>query len=428
MNRIKSVSLCLAALVALSASSAHAVTELTGNTDGGAFFRIVVPDAWNGGLVIWNHGFSLSPIGPVSDLGPLADLQLSEGYAVAASSYQQFGWALFKTKNDLQNLYSVFAANFGEPSHIFLNGASLGGIVTAQAIENANLPNVVGAYSICGAVAGSRNWDGALDIRLTYDAVCSNTPAAFIDGNQTGLPEPGFPTYLIPPGITPLTNEIFMVIKINACMGILVPDEFRTPQQWANLITFLTSTTIPGSFIPADLGFALFGLSDLIWNQAKLNGRQGVYNAGVTYSVPSVNETIRRAWPHAGGVNRLQRNFTPTGNVGDVKIVSIHTDKDGLVVVENESEYASVVPAENLTTAIAVEAAPSHCGFTAAETAAGWEALRGWVAGQPQPSAADIQGTCQYLEGVAGVPGPCRIDPSYVINDLDTRIPPRTLY
>ena len=101
MNRIKGISLFLAALVALSASSAHAVTELNGNTDGGAFFRIVVPDAWNGGLVIWNHGFSLSPIGPVSDLGPLSGLQLDEGYAVAASSYQQYGWALFKTKNDI---------------------------------------------------------------------------------------------------------------------------------------------------------------------------------------------------------------------------------------------------------------------------------------------------------------------------------------
>ena len=41
---------------------------------------------------------------------------------------------------------------------------------------------------------------------------------------------------------------------------------------------------------------------------------------------------------------RLLENFTPTGRVGDVKIVSLHTDKDGLVIVENESEYAATVP------------------------------------------------------------------------------------
>jgi hypothetical protein len=136
-------------------------TVLTGVTDGGAYFKIVVPDDWNGDLVIQNHGFSLSPIGPVGDLGMFAAYQLSQGYAVAASSYQQIGWALFKTKNDNQNMVAVFTANFGTPNDVIVGGGSLGGIVTAQAIEKANLGNVVGAYPVCGAVAGSRNWDGA---------------------------------------------------------------------------------------------------------------------------------------------------------------------------------------------------------------------------------------------------------------------------
>jgi hypothetical protein len=428
MKRVNIALLSLAVALALSATSAHALTEMTGNTDGGAFFKIVVPDDWNGDLVIWNHGFSLSPIGPVSDLGPLAPLQLSEGYAVAASSYQQFGWALFKTKNDMQNMYSVFKANFGVPNQVFLNGASLGGIVTAQLVEKAHIGNVVGAYPICGAVAGSRNWDAGIDTRLTYDAVCANTPSAFIDGGGQGLPEPGFPTYVIPPGTSPLDNEVTMALKVNECMGILTPEDFRTPQQQANLVAFLTETQFPASFILTDMGFALFGLSDLIWNRAKLNGKQGVGNVGVTYDIPAIDASIERVSTNPGGANRLGRNYTPSGVVGDVKIVSMHTDQDGLVIVENESEYASVVPASNLTTAIVVESAPSHCGFTPAETVAGWESLRGWVAGQPQPSAASVQGTCQFLEaGGVGepVPGPCRIDPAYVIPDMDGRVPPR---
>ena len=428
MKRSSIASLLSTVSLALIASSAHAVTEMTGNTDGGAFFRIVVPDAWNGDLVIWNHGFSLSPIGPVSDLGPLAALQLSEGYAVAASSYQQFGWALFKTKNDMQNMYSVFKANFGEPNQVFLNGASLGGIVTAQLIENAHIGNVVGAYPICGALAGSRNWDAGIDIRLVYDAICANTPAAFIDGGGTGLPAPGFPTYVIPPGSSPLDNEVTMALKINACMGILTPPNFRTPQQQANLVAFLTETGLPGSFILIDMGFALFGLSDLIWNRAKLDGKQGMGNIGVTYDIPAIDASIERVATNPGAANRLGRNYTPSGAVGNVKIVSLHTDQDGLVIVENESDYAEVVPASNLTTAIVVEGAPSHCGFTDAEVVSGWESLRGWVAGQPQPTAASLQGTCQFLAaGGAGVPvpGPCRIDSSYVIDDMDGRVPPR---
>ena len=58
----------------LFTANANAQTVLDGQSDGGAYFRIVVPDVWNGDLVIWNHGFSLGPIGPVTDLGPLRDV------------------------------------------------------------------------------------------------------------------------------------------------------------------------------------------------------------------------------------------------------------------------------------------------------------------------------------------------------------------
>jgi len=72
------------AMMGGGAGFARADTVLEGNSNGGAFFEFVLPDAWNGDLVIYNHGFSLAPIGPVADLGPLAGLQLAQGYAVAA--------------------------------------------------------------------------------------------------------------------------------------------------------------------------------------------------------------------------------------------------------------------------------------------------------------------------------------------------------
>jgi hypothetical protein len=391
-------------------------TELTGVTDGGAFFKIVVPDAWNGDLVIQNHGFSLSPIGPVGDLGALAALQLSEGYAVAASSYQQIGWALFKTKNDNQNMVAMFKANFGEPNNVLVGGGSLGGIVTAQAIEKANLGNVVGAYPVCGAVAGSRNWDAGFDIRLIYDTVCADVPTSFIPGGPTGLPAPGFPDY-------PLSN-LQMALAVNECMGILAPPGFRTPSQAAHLATFLAATQIPESFVLTDIGYGVFAMSNVIFDPAKLDGKQGIGNIGVTYPDPDIDNAIERVAVNPGAANRLEKNFTPKGNVGDVKIVSIHTSGDGLVIVENEKEYQDVVPASNLTVAIVNEAPlSSHCGFTGAETVAGWESLRGWVAGGPQPTVTSIQGMCLALAPIFG--GPCRFDPTFVIPDMDGRVMPR---
>ncbi len=387
-------------------------TELTGERKG-AFFRIVVPDNWNGDLVIWGHGFSLSPLEDPPDLGPLAALQLSEGYAVAASSYSQVGWALFRTVRDYRTLIKIFKKNFGKPKPILLNGASLGGIVTAQALEKRpGGATFAGAYPFCGALAGSRSLDGAYDIRLIYDVICGGV--APIPGGATGLPAPGHPGSPI---------SIFdTLLATNACMG--VPFGGGLPGAAARLAQFTAVTTLPVSFVAGDMVFGTHAVSNLIFEKRKLKGGQGLTNVGVVYSDPAIDASIERVAAKKGARKRLQRNFTPKGRVGNTKIVSIHTDGDGLVVVEQEQPYRDTVPASNLTIAIVDEAGNTHCGFTEAEIVSGWESLRAWVAGAPQPSATNIQNTCLVLEGL-GAGGPCRFDPSFVIPDLDTRIPPR---
>ena len=121
MQRLVGMIALVAGFVGAVATASYGDTVKEGTTAGGAAFKIVVPTNWNGDLVIYNHGFSLSQVQQVTDLGPLSAVQLAEGYAVAASGYQQFGWALFKTKNDLQNMVSVFKANFKKPKRVFLN-------------------------------------------------------------------------------------------------------------------------------------------------------------------------------------------------------------------------------------------------------------------------------------------------------------------
>ena len=388
-------------------ATARADTELTGQA-GQAFYRIVVPDPWNGDLVIWNHGFSLSPPGPVTDLGPLAPLQLAEGYAIAASSYRMSGWALFKTNQDLEALYQTFVGHFGAPGRVLVTGASLGGAVTAAAIESAELGNVVGAYSLCGALAGSRNWDLGVDVRIIYDTVCANTFFATIPGGPEGLPA----------GSTLTSTHV--ALAVNECMGVLTHPDLRTPTQRSNLADFRSLTGVPENFVLTVMGYVTFGLADLVHDQAKLRGRVGTGTAGVTYGEP-LDSMIPRYEAHRGAAHRLDANYSPSGDVRGAKIVTLHTDKDALMVVENEDAYASVVPAANLTVAVAVETIPSHCGFSEREVIAGWESLRSWVAGGPQPTPASIQAACQVIPASGG----CRIDPAYVVPAVDTRMLPR---
>jgi len=409
---------CLLTLVlAIAPLAASAQTELTGQTPGGAFYRIRVPAGWNptDGLVIWNHGFSLSEPSPNPSLGPLADVQLAQGYAVAASSYRLAGWAVFQTHLDNRELLDVFETEFGSPDQILLTGASLGGIVTARDLEAGLLTPVAGALPICGALAGSRLWEGALDLRLLYDHVCGDVPGAAIPGGAEGLPFP------LPAEI----NELSVGLAVNVCTGVALPEDLRESQQQARLDTLLEVTGLPESFLLTDMGFATFALSDLVHDPAKLNGGAALGNSEVDYGDAAVDAGIERVEADPAARQTLLDNYTPTGAVGDAKIVSIHTDKDGLVLVENESEYANVVPAGRLTTAVVVEDEPSHCDFTEAEVLAAWEVLRGWVAGGPQPTAADLQSTCQGLAGGGQASGPCRFDPSFVIPDLDGRIRPR---
>ena len=238
-------------------------------------------------------------------------------------------------------------------------------------------------------------------------------PGAFIPGGAEGLPA----------DFTP--DPISFDLAVNTCTGILGPPAFRSSEQAERLATILRVTTIPENFLLTDMGFATFGLSDLVHDKRKLNGKIGAGNEDVIYSDPVIDAGIQRVEPNNGANGRLRRNFTPAGEVGAVKIVSLHTDKDGLVIVENETEYANVVPAANLTTAIVVEGTPSHCGFTPGELVAGWESLRGWVAGGSQPSAASIQETCQLLEFLGVAQGPCRIDSTFVLGSFDERVPPR---
>ncbi len=414
---LKRLSPVAVAALLLFAGHAGAQTVLSGQTASGAFYRVEVPGGWQGadGLVIWNHGFDLAAVGELTheDLGPLVDSQLAEGYAVAASSYGLPGWALFTTLQDLRELVEEFESAIGVPDQVLVHGASLGGIVTAQAIEQGELGNVVGAFALCGAMAGSRLWDGALDLRLLYDFVCAGVPGAQIPGGAGGLPFPPDPDF----------DELDLALAVEICTGVLTP--FPTSGQEARLARLLALTGIPESFLLTDMGFATFALHDLVFDPAKLDGAMAMDNAGVDYGDPAVNAGVERVTADPAARFFLNGHFTPVGDVGVVKIVSIHTDKDGLVLVENQSEYAAVVPAGNLTTAIAVEESPSHCDFTEAEVLAAWEALRAWVSGSPQPTAASLQADCGDLVTAGTALGPCRFDPAFVVPNLDGRVRPR---
>ena len=407
------------------AEEADAQRTIRGQSPGGAYYRIRVPDDWApaDGLVIYNHGFDLGEPEPNPSLGPLLQVQLDQGYAVAASSYSSNGWALFRTRQDLRELVAVFDENFGKPDSIILWGGSLGGIVTSQGAEMDDLGNVVGAYALCPPLYGARVWRAALDLRLAYDVVCEDVSGGRIPGGEGGLP-----FYLDPGDIDSVLGDLSVGLvgaAVNICTGAELSPFMRSDGQQERLDRLMTLGQIPTTdFFILNMGYATFGISDLFRDPNKLNERNGLGNVGVVYPDAELNERIARVTPDPFAALELRLNFTPTGRVGNTKVLTTHTDKDGLVFVEHQTEYLRRMPATNVVSAVVVEDEPTHCNYTQAEAVAGWNELRDWIAGSPKPTVAQIQQSCEALTSI-GVEGPCRYDPNFTAPGMETRIFPR---
>lgn len=413
--------LCLFGILFSFQNSVAQITELQGQTDSGAFYSIAVPEGWSAekGLVIWNHGYQgymTTAPEPNPSLGPLADIVLSQGYAMAASSYSQTGWAVFKSHIDNQQLLEKFGELIGQPEKIFIQGGSLGGIVSLRDLEAGLIPEVDGALLLCGAVAGASNWYDAFDLRMVYEAVCSDESSAKLPTeNWFEQPEP-------------IIGELDFLDSLERCTGYLsteyidIPfgELLRSSEQNQRLNKILSLTGIEIDFLLLNLGYAVFEIPNLVNDASKLNGAKPFGNAGVDYGDEEINRLVQRSAALPSARKNFLENYSPNGNIGATKLVSIHTSRDGLVKVENQQVLKNLVGSAQLTTAIVVEEKASHCGFTDDEAEAAWNSLVGWVDTDLQPTGQDILNSCQQANSD---PAQCRYDPRYQIGDTLSAFP-----
>jgi dienelactone hydrolase len=106
-----------------------------GQNDGG-LYRVEIPEAWNGDLVLYAHGFvsNAGPQGSLLRVGntPIRDHLVRNGYAWAASSYRCNGYVPGQGLVDTMALTGLFTKlNDGRaPQRVYLTGTSMGGHVT----------------------------------------------------------------------------------------------------------------------------------------------------------------------------------------------------------------------------------------------------------------------------------------------------------
>jgi pimeloyl-ACP methyl ester carboxylesterase len=180
----------LLALLLLPATTvpAESACDPDGVQASGSIYRICMPTSgYNGMLVVWAHGFqdAGTPVSiPEDQLCAngfcIPDIVNDLGFAFATNSYSKTGLAILEGQADILDLVHIFAAQEGQPSKIYLVGASEGGAITALSLEQH--PKVFSAgLAVCGPV-------GHFPYQINYFADARVTFEYFFPGIIPGDP------------------------------------------------------------------------------------------------------------------------------------------------------------------------------------------------------------------------------------------------
>ena len=377
------------------ASAQTGVTTYTGTLPDGATYLIEVPANWNGTLFLYSHGY-VPPLpgslNPPQDVGDPATrvFMLSNGFALAGSSFATTGWAVEQALPDQIAVLDDFTKNVGAAKHTVAWGHSLGGMITAGLIQR--YPDRFdAALPMCGVLSGGvATWNTALDSAFAFKTLLApgsglelvhiNDPA----GNLTSAE-----VALAVPQTTPQGRARLALVSALAdgpgWFTPLSPEPARTDFAGQEMNQFLWADKVDFPFIfafRAELEARAQGNPS--WNTGVDYGRQFEHSrdaaevralyeqAGLDLEadLKMLNETVRiSADPMA--TEYLERNITYNGKI-HIPVLTLHTTGDGLVVVENESAFRQVVREEGNGEFLrrTFVARAGHCAFTPAETIA----------------------------------------------------------
>jgi pimeloyl-ACP methyl ester carboxylesterase len=334
MSRSIVLGALLATRLVWAESAAAAVSNCLpdGTQAGGAAYRICMPalGQWNGDLVLFAHGYVAfnEPIGIPEDQLMLPDgtsipgIANALGYAFAVTSYSKNGLAVLEGVADLRDLVTVFTTAVGPPQHVYLVGASEGGIITALAVEQ--FPDTfAGGLSTCGPIGNfHKQIEYVGDFRVVFDY--------FFPGLLPGKADE-IPAQLIDHWETVYTPLIKAVIAAN-------------PDRVAEL---LAVTRAPVGLDPATVEETVLGVlwySTFATNDAKqVLGGQPFSNRFRWYSRSAndflLNLLVDRFDADPAPLVEIQQKYQTTGRL-TAPLVTMHTLGDQIIPYWHEPRYA----------------------------------------------------------------------------------------
>jgi pimeloyl-ACP methyl ester carboxylesterase len=357
----------------------------------GAAWIAQVPDDWNGDLVIYAHGFRGDTSRLTVDPPPAFEFLVSQGYAWAASSYRRNdydpGIGVIDTKNLTRHMQSMLG---GDLDKTYLTGASMGGHVTAAAIEQ--YPQFYdGAMPICGVLGDVELFDYFADYSLAAAAY------AGLDADAFAYPDEQWSSSTVPDiqaglSFAPGASWAFALNQQGAAFK-----DFVEVGSGGDRVTYDFAWQFWHSPLN-QAGNFMFNLSEGDGTIANRSGSVAqtsdtVYAEEYGPQFASLDSVIKRV----DAANRVRKaqgqkpapliNGTPS-----VPVLSIHTTGDLFVPIEMEQIYAKEVAANGRSDLLVQRAIRDvgHCSFAPQEIISAYSDLFTWVETGVKPAGEDL--------------------------------------
>lgn len=386
--------------------NAYAGSSISTGILHGSAYRIEVPQNWNGSLVMFAHGYAGT--GTVVSVGnpQLRHYYIDRGFAWAASSYRQNGYNVGDGVQDTHDLLTNFPAlaHRTAPTTTYMSGLSMGGAITAVAIEHYR-GDFDGAMPYCGVLGGNDLFDYFTG---------ANTTAAALTSTQIQYPLTAAAGAAYTPAYDQAVKQEMTQLGITTNPGgtTFTPHLTDVGRQWANAVQQISGGTRPGfreafahywntfSFPPlTDVPF-LFGLYPGLTGGTSgyadgnvADTTKTVYQLDDEPALSPAEQTLNEQ------VLRVKATNTPTTDptktqlpdiAGDpqIPVLSLHDIDDLFVPFGMEQSYAKRAAANGQSQNFVSRAirGTGHCEFTNNELAAGFSALVDWVHTGKQPA------------------------------------------
>jgi pimeloyl-ACP methyl ester carboxylesterase len=352
---------------------------------GGTAYLVNVPPDWNGGLVMFAHGYEGEGAGRGTVRSSPLDAHLTQrGYAWAASGYRAWGYRPDWFLLDLLTLRAHFINRFGQPRWTIIHGQSMGGHVGIAALELH--PEVYqGALIECGVIDGV----GLVDWLYAYTAA-----AQYFSGLPLlDTPRPEFDKLVYtqwlaamgePGHYTDLGRRFDSVIKYLAGGDVPLRREGLAQRYVLDLH-------------PRDPGP---GHAQEFARHADTRHIQYDIDPGLGIDAATLNREIPRIVPEPGArLSETNPVFAElTGNIR-APVMSLHETADFRVPFRLEQDYrrrADQAGTSHLLVQRAVRW-PGHCGIDTAVREPAFDDLVAWIENGAVPAGDDVFGDVSRL-------------------------------